>query len=176
MKTWILCVVFVGLLGWPIVSVAEDTEPVRVKTSRSLDLATVDLMDAHAAGVLLQQSFVANFSKSLAAPDGKAMPVRATGYGSSAAAERLRQGDSEAVFVLGERVPSALKNKKFVATRFVAEVGSPVFVCYLITRSDDETARSTLIPAFEQAVSSAGFQETLNRVAAIHVVATAEDR
>lgn len=172
MKTVILFSAFcVGALCGPILSMVGAAETVQVKVNRSLNLGTVRTLDSGAPWVVLQQNFVACYSKSLAGPDGKEMPVRVLGCDGSEAAEKLRAGECDAVFVLGEQLPYALKGSRFTATRAVSQIGSPVYVFYLVTRSGDSVASTTLIPAFEQATSSPGFQEAVGRASAVRVVA-----
>lgn len=177
MKTVILIAGFaVGVLCAPTYMAAGDESAVQVKVNRSLTLVTVRTMDADTPWFVVQESFVANFSKSLSSSDGKAMPVRTVPLSASSAAERLRSGECEAVFVLGEQLPSALKNSKFVATKVVSQMGSPVYVFYLVTKAGDEVAKTTLIPAFEQATDSASFKETVSRATAVKALATAHNQ
>ena len=172
MKTVIFLSAFCsGGLSGPIELVAGDSGAVQVRVTRALNLGAVRTLDASAPWAVLQQSFVSSYSKSLAGSDGKSMPVRLVGCDGSAAADKLRDGECDAVFVVGDQLPYSLKSAKFTVTRAVSQIGSPVYVFYLVTRAGDSVAATTLIPAFEQATASAGFQESVGRASAVRVVA-----
>jgi hypothetical protein len=173
MKT-ILCVSvsLIGLLASVVTAAAVDENATRVSTSRSLRVACVRDASEDAPWYIMQQAFATSMSASLAGRDMAAMPVKILPSDASRAANDLISGECDAVLVLGEYLPSDLRDDKFSSFRAVSQVGTPVRVFHFVLRNSDPAMQATLSAAFEKATSSAVFQDTIGRASAMHVVAS----
>jgi len=173
MKTF-LCISFplIGLLASVVTAAAVDESATRVTTSRSLQVACVRDVSDDAPWYVLQQAFSTSMSACLAGKDMTAMPVRILPTDAWRAAVSLTKGEYDAVLVIGEDLPSALRNDNFTALRAVSQIGTPVRVFHFVLRNADPAMEATLAAAFEKATSSASFQDTIGRASAVHVVAS----
>jgi len=173
MKTF-LCLGFplIGLLASVVTAAAVDESVARVTTSRSLQVACVRDVSDDAPWYILQQAFSTSMSACLASEDMIAMPVRILPTDAWDAADSLLKGDCDAVLVIGESLPSALRNDNFTTLRAVSQIGTPVRVFHFVLRNSDPSMQATLAAAFEKATSSASFQDTIGRASAVHIVAS----
>jgi hypothetical protein len=177
MKTLLnVSLALIGLFASVGTASAVDENVARVTTSRALRVSCVRDVDDDAPWYIMQQAFATSMSACLAGKDMTAMPVRILPAHASNAADDLLNGECDAVLVMGEYLPSALRGAKFTSTRAVSQVGTPVRVFHLVLLNTDPVMQSTLSAAFEKATSSASFQDTIGRASAIRVVASNSQR
>ena len=160
-----------GLLASAVTAAAVDENAARVSTSRSLRVACVRDSSEDAPWYVMQEAFATSLSACLAGRDMAAMPVKILPSSASRASEDLASGECDAVLVMGEYLPSDLRDNKFAVFRAVSQIGTPVRVFHFLLRSSDPAMQAALATAFEKATSSASFQDTIGRASAIHVVA-----
>lgn len=173
MKTF-LCfsVSLIGLLASVLCAAAVDDHAARVTTSRSLRVACVRDTSEDGSWYIMQQAFTTSLSDCLAGRDMTAMPVSILPANASRAAEDLISGECDAVLVLGEQLPSDLRNAKFTSLRAVSQIGTPVRYFHFVLSNSDPAMQATLAAAFEKATSAASFQDTIGRASVVHVVAS----
>lgn len=173
MKTILsLSVSVIGILASVATASAVDENITRVTASRSLSVACVRDTSEDAPWYIMQQAFSESMSASLSIRGKTGMPVKIFSSNAADAVTQLNDGVCDAVLVLGERLPSELKNSKFVSLRAVSQVGTPVRVFHFVLRGNDPAMQATLSTAFEKATSSAAFQDTIGRASAVRVVAS----
>jgi ABC-type amino acid transport substrate-binding protein len=171
MKTTLcLCAFLVGLLASVVPAAAVDESATCVSTSRSLRVACVRDSSEEAPWYVMQQAFATSMSACLSEKDVSTMPVRVLSASPSRAANDLANGECDAVLVMGEYLPSALRDDNFTSTRAVTQVGVPVRVFHFVLRNNDAASLEILTAAFEKATASASFQDTIGRASAIHSV------
>ena len=171
MKTILfLCASLAGLLASVVSAAAVDESAARVSTSRALRVACVRDTSEEAPWYIMQQAFATSMSACLAGKDMRAMPVLVLSSNPSRAADDLNNGECDAVLVMGEYLPSALRDDNFTTVRAVTEVGVPVRVFHFVLRNNDAATQAILTAAFEKATASASFQDTIGRSSAIHSV------
>jgi hypothetical protein len=173
MKTFLsVSLALIGLLASVATAGAVDGNTTRVTTSRSLRVTCVRDSSEDAPWYIMQQAFATSMSACLAGKNMTAMPVKILSADASRAADDLINGECDAILVMGEYLPSALRGGNFSSTRAVSRVGSPVRVFHFVLLNDDPVMQTTLSAAFEKATSSASFQDTIGRASAVHVVAS----
>lgn len=174
MKTiFCLCLSLIGPIASVTAASAVDENAARVTTSRALCLASVNTLDDSAPWYILQEAFISSLATSLSDKKCNGMQVNVVNCDGAAAAASLLRGECDAVLVIGEELPYALRSSKFVALRSVSQIGAPVRVFHFILLKGNP---SSLADAFEHATSSAAFQRSVGRASAMHVVASNLDR
>ena len=173
MKTFLrVSLPLIGLLASVATASAFDANATRVTASRSLRVDCVRDTNENTPWYVMQQAFATSMSACLAGKDMNAMPVRILSADASRAAADLIDGECDAVLVIGEYLPSALRSSRFSSVRAVSQVGTPVRVFHFVLRNTDPAMQATLSVAFEKATSSASFQDTIGRASAVHVIAS----
>jgi hypothetical protein len=170
MKTILCLSASLGLLASVVSAAAVDENATCVSTSHSLRVACVRDSSEDAPWYVMQQAFATSMSACLSEKDVSTMPVRVLSASPSRAAEDLSKGDCDAVLVMGEYLPSALRDDNFASTRAVTQVGVPVRVFHFVLRNNDAASLAILTAAFEKATASASFQDTIGRSSATHSV------
>jgi len=155
---------------------AVDENAAKITTSRSLSIACVRDNSENAPWYVMQQAFATSMSTSLRGQDQSSMPVKMSPTDAASAADELLNGKADAVLVLGERLPSDFRDAKFTSFRAVSQMGTPVRVFHFVLLNRDPVMLATLSAAFENATSSAAFQDTIGRASAMRVVASNSDR
>jgi hypothetical protein len=177
MKTiFCLNVFLMGLLASAVTSAAVEENAARVSTSRSLRVACVRDTGEDSPWYVMQQAFATSLSACLAGKDMTTMPVKMTPASASVASENLINNECDAILYIGDDLPSALRDERFVAFRAVSQIGTPVRVFHFMLRSNDPAMRAVLSKAFEKATSSASFQDTIGRASAMHIFASNSSR
>ncbi len=172
MKTYLtLSVSLVGLFASAVAVCAADESAALVKTSRSLQVACVRSSSENAPWYIMQEAFVRSMSVCLAGRDANVMPIKIDVSNEDRASEALENAECDAVLVMGETLPAALRNKQFSSVRAVSVIGAPVRVFHFVTRNSDPAMQAVLSAAFEKATASASFQDTVGRASAVRVVA-----
>ena len=177
MKT-ILCVSvsLMGLFASAVTAAAVDENAARVSTSRSLRVACVRDTSEDSPWYVMQQAFATSLSACLAGKGATSMPVKMVPASASHASDDLANNECDAVLFIGDSLPSALRDERFVSLRAVSQIGTPVRVFHFVLRNNDPAMRATLASAFERATSSAIFQDTVGRASAMHIVASNSSR
>jgi len=171
-----LSLVLISLIASAVTAGAVGDNAARVTASRSLCLASVNTLDDSAPWYVLQEAFISSLATSLSDKKCNGMQVNVVNCDGSAAAARLLRGECDAVLVIGEELPYALKSGKFTTLRAVSQIGAPVRVFYFVLLNENPSSRASLADAFEHATSSPAFQRSVGRASAMHVVASNLDR
>ena len=152
---------FIGLFLAISVASASASDQVSVKASRDLQVAIVDSGTKESRAVVhpaLASSFSAGMTHEFKAP----VQVKLKVADASRAAKDLRDGNYDAVVVIGNSVPSQLLKEGFTVLKATdARSGSLNRTFYLLARSGDSSMNQVIGVAFDHAMKSANFQQAL---------------
>jgi hypothetical protein len=153
------------------VAPASASEKVQVQASPDFRVAVVATEKPDAVRRAVQDAMGASLAASLSRQCNGKVNVRMIDTDVSRGVTELSSGSFDAVFYIGETLPTALRKPEFTATRAVSEIGVPIQIFHLVVRSEDPSLTKMASSAFESAMVSPRFLEVLTHASSMKVSA-----
>jgi hypothetical protein len=148
-------------------AVSPKSSEVDVQASSDLRVAVVDGTQPSAERSALHDAFAASLSASMSKHCGGKVNVDITEVDAFRIAFDLKAGMYDAVFVIGNNVPPALRKGDFEVLRAVSDFGAPGKVFHMVIPSEDPSLQHMVAASFPDALASPKFQEAVTHAVAI---------
>ena len=153
---------------------ADNASEVNVQSTSDVMVAVVDTTRvAGGNGTTVHEAFAESLGATLSKQAGGQVNVKITEVDAFRLAFDLKSGMYDAIFIVGNNLPPAIKKGDFEILRAVSEAGTPGRVFHLVVPAADPTLKKMISSSFPVALSAPKFQEAMARSVAIKINADA---
>lgn len=150
-------------------STEKKSSEVSVEASADLRIAVLDTSRAGLDKDAIHEAFAKSFGATMAKQCGGAVNVKLTDVDAFRIGFELKNGMYDAVLVVGNNIPAALRRDEYEVLRAVSDVGVPAKIFNLIVPGEDPGLQRMIVASFPESLSNAKFQDAIAQAVAIKV-------
>jgi len=161
MKSFRFVAVLASIVGGTLSLVAASDDAVKVKASRALSLAIVDLDKNNAASEQLHDAFKEGLAFEMSQRVKSPTPIKPAKVDAPRAGWGLGTGLYDVAVVVGGNVPKTMISASFTIFKAMPESGEAKHTICLVTRNDDPGLAKLLAESFPDAIKNQFFLKAL---------------